>query len=162
MGLLVLVVLRKLLLPPLIKGQEKYFAIIFAFLQLCVFVFNLTALANDSWSETAGAAGSSGSYGVTRFHEKGNQSNYASYGDCQGDTDQKNMCGTYKAAGAFTLIFGLVGVISSLLLLISVGASLLGKATPLDAWVAVLANIDWVCALAQVMIWVSLALTASH
>lgn len=47
--LIVLAALRKLTLPNIIKG-DKIFSMIFAFLQLVIFVLFLALLAHDQWS----------------------------------------------------------------------------------------------------------------
>lgn len=63
------------------------------------------------------------------------------------------MCETGKVAGAFTLIFGLIAVIDAFILTVVVIVSQLGKATPIDAHVPVLANVQWIALQACVIIW---------
>lgn len=151
-ALLALAVIRKLVLPNAIRGSSKMFSYVSTALQFVTFVLILAALAYDGWSEFDGSGG--GAYGVARAHEKGNQSRYSRY-DCSGVSgmDNKNLCGTIVAAGAFTLIFGLLAVFVSLALLIACIASLAGRATPLDPWVPVLANCQWISLQACVIIW---------
>lgn len=151
-ALLALAVLRKLVLPNAIRGSSAMFSWVFAGLQFVTFVLILAALAYDGWSEFTSAGG--GSLGVARVHEKGNQSRYARY-DCSGmgGMDNKNACNTYVAAGAFTLIFGLLAIFVSLALLLACIASLAGRTTPLDPWVPVLANCQWILLMGCVIIW---------
>lgn len=151
--LLALIFLRKLALPNVIPRSIPFAVYIFAFLQLCVFVFDLAALAADMWSVTDFRGSGNAAFGVTGTHDKDGSGHYQKYADCRGTDDVKNLCGTAKAAGAFTLIFGLLGVFAALFATIAVIAAALGKSTPIDAWVSVLVNVEWVCALAQVMIW---------
>lgn len=151
-ALLALAVLRKLVLPNAIRGNSNLFSYGFAGLQLVTFVLILAALAYDGWSEYSFSGG--GSYGVARIHEKGSQNQYSRY-DCSNTSgmDNKNLCGTFVAAGAFTLIFGMMAVFVSLALLLACIASLAGRATPLDPWVPVMSNVQWICLQACVIIW---------
>jgi len=151
LALIALVVLRKLTLPNFIQGDKRMTGV-FALLQLIIFVLLLAALATDSWSHL-NVPGGSISFGVAREH--------GSYGvdktySCDGYSgSDKSACYTVIAAGAFTLIFGLIAIFTSFILTIIVIASFFGlnQIEPAKPFVDILANIQWICLLAMLMIW---------
>ena len=67
----------------------------------------------------------------------------------------KDWCGTIRAAGAFVILFGIIGIIVAFGLLIVSALSLLGigAINPALAFVPIMANLQWVCFLGIVMIW---------
>ena len=69
--------------------------------------------------------------------------------------DLKNYYNTGIAAGAFTLIFGLIGIFTSLALLLGLLVPIvpqMNKLGVLSAHVPVLANVQWICLQAMLII----------
>jgi len=152
-ALIVLVALKKIQFPNIIKGN-KNLSILFAFLQLCVFVLTLAALGDDNWSIYSYPNGGWWTTGLVRTRSSF-ESGSRAY-DCSNAAEgYSTSCRTVQAAGAFTLIFGLLAIFTSFALLIIVSLSLFGvgaidRAKP---FVSILANVQWVALLAMVMIW---------
>ena len=123
-----------------------------SFLQLVIFTLLLAALAHNQWSRFSGFGGWT-AFGVAGTHDSaGNDNEY----DCSnGNSDDKNYCRTIAAAGAFTLIFGLVGILAAAALLVLVVLSLLGQGAlaQFNVHVPVLSNMQWICMQAMIMIW---------
>lgn len=153
-ALLVLVVLRKLKLPNFLHGN-KYWSMAFAALQAVIFVLLLVALAVDSWSYASNNFGFSSfsiDYGLVRYRGNG----FSRQNNCDGWTsDDKTACQTAVAAGALTLIFGLIAIFVSFALTIIVALSLFGvrQVDPAKPFVDILANVQWICMLTMVILW---------
>lgn len=124
-----------------------------SFLQLVIFTLLLAALAHNQWSRVNYGGGGWTAAGVAGTHDSaGNDNEY----DCSnGNSDDKNYCRTIAVAGAFTLIFGLVGILAAAALLVLVVLSLLGQGAlaQFNVHVPVLANVQWICMQAMIMIW---------
>jgi len=163
--LLALVALRRVHVPNLLKGDLRKLSLIAGITQFVLFVLLLAALANNVWSKydvsVPTGFGTTTSiwyhFGLTSASSRGDTggTNY----DC-GDVDSsiRTVCRTYKAAGAFTLIFGLLAIFSAFFLLVVATLTLLGKeisavvryAHPLVPMVAL---IQFVALQAMVLIW---------
>lgn len=94
-------------------------------------------------------------FGVAGSHSTdGADDNFSRY-SCDGYSgqDNKNYCNTMVTAGAFTLIFGLVGMVASAALTLLVLADVAGRSLKFSAHVPMLANVQWVCLQAQMIIW---------
>ena len=117
-----------------------------------IFTLLLAALAHNQWSRFNYPGGWDAA-GVAGTHDSaGGDDEY----DCSnGNSDKKNYCRTIAAAGAFTLIFGLVGILAAATLLVLVVLSLLGQGAlaQFNVHVPVLSNVQWICMQAMIMIW---------
>jgi len=160
-ALLVMAFLGKLALPPIltpyVKGN-KYATYGWIFLQFCVWVFLLAALAADQWSKMANTGPWPTIYaGVTGTHTS-DGGLYTEY-DC---SNQGDSCRTPKAAGAFTLIFGLIcilfvstpltmhAIISAANISIPSLEKILAK---IKQFSTQLWNAQWICLQAMVFLW---------
>jgi len=157
--LMALVAVRKLTVPNLVTGLPL-FAYLFAVLELVIWVFLLAALAADQWS-MGSTAGHTLYLGVVNFR-RSDGSNVISYNSEQSfvcppgsDQDWKNLCGTVRTAGAFTLIFGLITVILSSVITLVVGLALAGQThlSMLDQHVPMMSLLQLVGTQAIMMIW---------
>lgn len=124
-----------------------------SFLQLVIFTLLLAALAHNQWSRL-NFPGGWAAYGVAGGRSSFDDTNQK-YDCSNGNSDDKNYCRTYATAGAFTLIFGLIGILTAAALLVLVVMSLLGQGAlaQFNVHVPVLSNVQWICMQAMIMIW---------
>lgn len=117
-----------------------------------IFTLLLAALAHNQWSRVSYFGGWTAA-GVVGTHD--NSGNDMEYDCSNGNDDDKNYCRTIAAAGAFTLIFGLVGILTASALLVLVVMSLLGQGAlaQFNQFVPMLSNVQWICMQAMIMIW---------
>jgi len=155
--LIALLVLRKLTVPALIKN-DRNMSIAFAVCQLLIFVLALAALGENTWSRYTVSSGFGfGSYtvhfGLVDARTDGIHWSY----DC-GDnfgTSSKTACRTVKAAGIFTLLFGILAMFASAALCVVVALALLGKdlLARFHPFVSIVSLIQLVAVQAMMFIW---------
>jgi hypothetical protein len=105
--LLVLASLKLLKVPQLIKGN---LALPFAGVQSVVFVFLLAALSTDVWSRLDYSGNGYLHYGLVGGRQTGHDSLAIYHNAPSGaSADEQDFMNTFITAGAFTLIFGLLG-----------------------------------------------------
>jgi len=144
-ALAVLAVLKMVKFPALFPSNLK---IVFAVLQLAIFALFLAAMADDTWSSKNGFG-----LGVTGGHDADKPgNNYNKYSSSGLGGDDLDFFNTVITAGAFTLIFGVLACIVSLVLLIGVGADAAGKAMA-GIPVPLLGNLQWIFMMGSMMIW---------
>jgi hypothetical protein len=154
--LLALAVLRRLTIPKLINATDAntmaILSYVFIGIQGIVFLFLLIALGMDRWSKVSGF---DSWFGLTHSHGSGFSNDYKCSGDLSGlDT---MVCRTFVAAGAFTLIFGVIAIIDSAILLvltILLVLNVLPQVTdPVKPYLDILVNIQWITTLAMIITW---------
>jgi len=154
--LMILNGLRKLSLPNILQPKlpGATFTYVFAFLQLAMWVFLLAALAADQWSQYSFPfGGGTFYYGVVAEHNSGSSTTYSCSGT-QGN-DNINLCNTPVAAGAWTLIFGLITIFVSFFLTLIVLFSALNQSflNAFKVHVPCLALFQLIGFIAMMMIW---------
>jgi hypothetical protein len=158
-ALCVMVVLRRITIANHVRSflpfDARTLSYVFTFLQLCVFVFILAALAENSWAYSGGRGWIK--IGLVQSRNAADHT-LRDNGDCNyGDDGLDNWCRTTKAAGAFVLIFGIIVIFIAFILLLLSCFALAGRSLPalnsLGAHVPVLALLQFVLLLGMVMVW---------